>query len=118
MGSSMREDEDANDVDEQTHDTDAQEFFVMNVNRFHESLDRFRKDEKRDEDQKNSVDESGKSIRADVAVSVPVVRAPSSDDGGDETEEESRAIEEHVERVRNETERVCPKTVKQFNEGE
>jgi len=34
----MSENKDSDDVDEQAHDADAQELFVMNVDRFNQSL--------------------------------------------------------------------------------
>lgn len=67
--------------------------------RFDEPFDGLGQDEEGDEQQEQTVDEAGQHFGADVAVGEALVRLPLGDDGGGQASQQTRAVEEHVERV-------------------
>jgi len=97
--SSMIEGIDAHQVDQQTEYGDNEQSLVLDLRRLNESLHALRQDEEGYEQQEQTVDKAGQHLGSHIAVGELVVGFPLGDNRGGQPRQESRAVEEHVERV-------------------
>ncbi|KAE9525123.1 hypothetical protein AGLY_014537 [Aphis glycines] len=108
----------ADQVDEQPKHADHEQAVVMHLGRFYCPFHGFRQYEKRYEQQEQRVDESGQHFGPLIAVGVRIVGRPPADHLGREPGHQAGAIEEHVKRVRYQTQAVRPHAVSKFHESE
>lgn len=66
-GSSVLEDEDPDQVDQEAQDGDDEQPLVLHFRRLHQPLHGLREDEEGDEEQEEAVDEAGQDLRTNIA---------------------------------------------------
>uniref|UniRef100_A0A8D8B4Y0 (northern house mosquito) hypothetical protein n=1 Tax=Culex pipiens TaxID=7175 RepID=A0A8D8B4Y0_CULPI len=103
VGATMLERVNANQVDQQPQHRHHKQPLVLHLRRFDRALHRLGHDEEGDKQQEQTVDEAGQHLGAHVPVRVLVGGLPLGDDGRGQAREQPGAVEEHVERVRDET---------------
>ena len=108
----------ANKVNDEAQNGDDKQPLMLDFRRLHQPLHRLTKYEERDEQQEQSVHESGQDFCPHITVRISVIRSPFSDDRRCQASQEARAVEKHVEGVRNQAQGIGSDPIKQFHEGE
>ena len=100
------EEDEAHQVDHQTAHRRAHQLVVAHLGRLAEALHRLGGDAEPHEDEKHAVDKTREHLNATVTHGVAVVGGPLGHVGGDQTNDQRAAVEQHVTRVADQSETV------------
>lgn len=100
------EEDEAHQVDHQTAHGRAHQLVVAHLGRLAEALHRLGGDAEPHEDEKHAVDKTREHLNATVTHGVAVVGGPLGHVGGDQTNDQRAAVEQHVTRVADQSETV------------
>jgi len=109
----------AEEVDAEAHARDDEQLRrVVHLGRRDDALHGLKDDEHRDQDQEHAVGKAAERLDAVVAVREGAVRRPARHDGGKEAHADGGAVEEHVDRVGDQTQAVRPHAPEQLHAHE
>ena len=115
---SFVEEEQSDEVDEEAQDRDQQQALGLDELRLVDALDALAEDVEGDEHQEYAVEQPTLCLYFAVSIRVLLVCAEFGDVGGAEPDEQSHAVEEHVEGVGDQAETVGDVAVGQLHEHE
>lgn len=113
------EENQTNHVDYEADDRYSNQPIVVDLDRRDNPLYTFAEDIVRNEDQENSVKKPTNCLHLAISISVFVISLRQlSDVRGNKSNEQSGAVEQHMECVRHQAKTVCPIPIEQLNEHE
>jgi hypothetical protein len=107
------------EVHRQTHATDDEKLSrVVHLGRLDDPLHGFKDDEDADEDQEDAVGEAAECLDSVVTVGIDIIATPCAHDTGKKTHANSSAVEEHVNSITDQSERIRPYSPHQLHSHE